>query len=383
MTSPKPLYFATDADIYDLLEPEVKRFNKKCLLELALRRGIILSPSDERVEIIQFISMLPFSQVQLQELCEQIESSGRAQRTSSIRVNSAIADDLVTDTIFGLKHSRSQKDEQWSTVKIDEHYEITVEYTEFNHRKSSLRQRSVNQVTIQVEPTVEGELTIRHTANTKGQEIAKDFLLKLSNDTEDPIPTTPISLAGIADRRVRTSFWVMLIKETDGLAPVSVTKAGVSRDMTSSLVADTSCDGDDASDDDSDNPDATLATGLIRKAVFEGDEVLESAEYQSTQSSFFVYKASWQAVASSGDLYEIEAEFRNPAAAHHFEYIFRSVLRKKESGGYYKTPRRPLPAELRQLSQMLEDSAHAIVTKLFEDEAIPVPPLMEVAAKEL
>ena len=110
MTSPRPLYFATDADIYDLLEPEVKRFNKKCLLELALRRGIILSPSDERIEILQFISMLPFSQAQLQELCEQIESAGRAQRTSSIRVNSAIAEDLVTDTISGLKQSRSQKD---------------------------------------------------------------------------------------------------------------------------------------------------------------------------------------------------------------------------------------------------------------------------------
>jgi hypothetical protein len=41
-----------------------------------------------------------------------------------------------------------------------------------------------------------------------------------------------------------------------------------------------------------------------------------------------------------------------------------------------------LAAELRQLSHMLEDSAHAIVTKLFEDEAIPVPPLMEVAAQE-
>lgn len=353
MTLPKPLYFATDADIYDQLEPAAKRFNKKHLLELALRRGIILSPSDERSDIIQFISMLPFSHAQLEEICQQTETVGRAQRTSSIRVTQDIDEEKVQDAISSLKQSRSNKDEQLSVVRKEDHFEITVEYTEFDHRKSSLRQRSVNQISIQVETSDEGELTVRHTANKKGQEIAKVFLTKLGNDADTPVPTAPISLAGIVDRSLRTSFWVKLIRETDELDPISVTKAGVCREMTSSLNEDTPCDDEDQADDDTDNLDTQLVTGLINRAVFEGEEVLESTEFKRTESSFFVYKASWLAIGATGDKYEIEAEFRNPASASQFEYIFRNVFRKKASGGYYKTPDRLLPAEQRQLSQIL------------------------------
>ncbi len=372
MTLPKPLYFATDADIYDQLEPAAKRFNKKHLLELALRRGIILSPSDERSDIIQFISMLPFSHSQLEDICQQADTAGRAQRTSSIRVTKDIDEAKVRDAVHALKESRSSNDEQLTFTKKEDHFEITVEYAEFDHRKSSLRQRSVNQISIQVESSDEGELTVRHTANKKGQEIAKVFLSKLGNAADTPVPTAPISLAGIVDRGLRTAFWVRLIRETDGLAPISVTKAGVCREMTSSLIEDISYDGDHE-DDANDNLETQLVTGLINRAVFEGEEVLESTEFKRTESSFFVFKASWLALGSTGDRYEIEAEFRDPASASQFEYIFRSAYRKKASGGYYKTPERLLPAEQRQLSQILEGSAHAIVAQIVEGVLIPVP----------
>ena len=80
-------------------------------------------------------------------------------------------------------------------------------------------------------------------------------------------------------------------------------------------------------------------TGLINRAVFEGEEVLESVEFESTESSFFVYKASWLAQGTTGDGVEIEAEFKDPGSASQFEYIFRGVFRKKVSGGYYKRAR--------------------------------------------
>ncbi len=198
-------------------------------------------------------------------------------------------------------------------------------------------------------------------------------MTKLGNDADTPVPTAPISLAGIVDRSLRTSFWVKLIRETDELAPISVTKAGVCREMTSSLIEDTQCDDEDQADDDTDNLETQLVTGLINRAVFEGEEVLESTEFKRTESSFFVYKASWLAIGATGDKYEIEAEFRNPASASQFEYIFRNVFRKKASGGYYKTPDRLLPAEQRQLSQILESSAHAIVTQMAESVFIPIP----------
>lgn len=373
MTLPKPLFFATDADIYDQLEPAVKRFSKKYLLELALRRGIILSPSDERSDIIQFISMLPFSHGQLEEICQHTETLGRTQRTTSIRVTKDISKEKVQDAISSLKQSRSNKDEQLSVVRKEDHFEITVEYAEFDHRKSALRQRSVNQISIQVESSDEGELTVRHTANKKAQDIAKDLLTKLGDDANTPVPTAPISLAGIVDRSLRTLFWIKLIRETDGLSPISVTKAGVSREMTSSLFDNASDDEEEESDDNDENLKIQEMTGLINRAVFEGEEVLESTEFKRTESSFFVYKASWLAQGATGDKYEIEAEFKNPASASQFEYIFRGVFRKKASGGYYKAAERLLPAEQRQLSQILESSAHTIVTEIVESVFIPIP----------
>jgi hypothetical protein len=379
MTLPKPLFFATDADIFDQLEPAVKRFSKKHLLELALRRGIILSPSDERSDIIQFISMLPFSHAQLEEICQQTETAGRSQRTTSIRVTKDIDKEKVQDAISLLKQARSSKDEQLSVARKDDHFEITVEYAEFDHRKSALRQRSVNQISIQVESSDEGELTVRHTANKKAQEIAQVLLSKLGDDANAPVPTAPISLAGIVDRSLRTLFWVKLIRETDGLSPVSVTKAGVSREMTSSLfdhAADEDEDEEELNEND-DNLKIQEVTGLINRAVFEGEEVLESTEFKRTEASFFVYKASWLAQGASGDKYEIEAEFKNPASASQFEYIFRGVYRKKASGGYYKSAERLLPAEQRQFSQTLENSAHAIVAEIAESVFIPIPSFTE------
>lgn len=379
MTLPKPLYFATDADIYDLLEPEVKRFSSQRLLDLALKRGIVLSPATERSELIQYISMLSFSHPQLEELCDLIESTGRTQRSTSIRVNAEIQNDTVTDAIASIRQTRAHKDEQWSVLKKDDHIEITVEYTEFNHRKSSLRQRSVSEITFQVEPTEDGELTIRHTANTKGHEIAKELLKRIENDAETPLPTTPISLAGIADRGTRTSFWIKLIRETNGLTPVGVTKVGVCRDMDTTLFHVASNTDADDLDKDKDCEDDAIAASLIRRAVFEGDEVLDSTEFQNTQSAFFVYKASWLALATSGEKYEIEAEFRNPTAAHQFEYIFRGVYRRKANGEFYKSPSRLLVGEIRLLSQTLEESAHSITAQLFEEALVTAPSVVEVA----
>jgi hypothetical protein len=375
MTLPKPLFFATDADIYDKLEPASKPFSKKHLLELALRRGIILSPSDERSDMIQFISMLPFSHAQLEEICQQTETHGRTQRTTSIRVTKDINKEKVHDAISLLKQSRSNKDEQLSVLRKDDHFEITVEYAEFDHRKSALRQRSVNQISIQVESSDEGELTVRHTANKRGQEIAQLLLIKLGNDPNNPVPIAPISLAGIVDYRLRTLFWVKLIKETNGLTPISVTKAGVSRVMTLSLFDDTSDEDEEESDGNNDSLESKVGTGLINRAVFEGEEVLESTEFKRTESesSFFVYKAEWLAQGETGERYEIEAEFKNPASASNFEYIFRGVFRKKPSGGYYKTADRLLPAEQRKLCKSLEDSAHEIVSEIAESVFIPIP----------
>jgi hypothetical protein len=377
MTLPKPLFFATDADIYDQLEPAVKRFSKKHLLELALRRGIILSPSDERSDIIQFISMLPFSHAQLEEICQQTETAGRTQRTTSIRVAKDIGMERVQDAISLLKQARSSKDEQLSVLRRDDHFEITVEYAEFDHRKSALRQRSVNQISIQVESCDEGELTVRHTANKKAQEIAQVLLSKLGDDANTPVPTAPISLAGIVDRSLRTLFWVKLIRETDGLSAVSVTKAGVSREMTSSLFDHDPDEDEEELNENDDNLRIQEVTGLINRAVFEGEEVLESTEFKRTESSFFVYKASWLAQGATGDKYEIEAEFKNPATASQFEYIFRGVFRKKASGGYYKSAERLLSAEQRQLSQILENSAHAIVAEIAESVIILNPSFTE------
>lgn len=264
MTLPKPLFFATDADIYDQLEPAVKRFSKKHLFELALRRGIILSPSDERSDIIQFISMLPFSHAQLEEICQKTETAGRTQRTTSVRVTKVIDEDKLQDAISLLKQSRANKDEQLSVVRKEDHFEITVEYAEFDHRKSALRQRSVNQISIQVELSDDRELTVRHTANQKGQEIAKVLLTKLENEANTPVPTAPISLAGIVDRSLRTLFWVKLISETDGLTPISVTRAGVSREMTSSLFDIASDEDEEESDGDIEDMESQVVTGLIR-----------------------------------------------------------------------------------------------------------------------
>ncbi|WP_216907970.1 hypothetical protein [Synechococcus sp. CCY 0621] len=371
MTTSKPLYFATDADIFDLIEPEIKRFSKTRLLELALRRGIILSPAEDRVDIIQFLSTLPFSQSQLQDLCDQIESPGRAQRTTSVRINTSAHANTFADTITDLQKARTDKDEQWLVTKKDDCLEIKVGYTELNHRKSSLRQRTENEVTLQVEPTSTGEYTIRHTANPKAKEIAEKLVQKLESRSATPIPIIPISLSGIVDRGARTKFWVELIKQTQGLVPYSVTKVGVCRDMASTpLGADA---GEEDSEEDSESAEELLTAGLIHKAVFEGDEVFESAEFQNTQTAFFVYKASWLADSTSGDRFEIEAQFRDSAAAHQFVYIVKNVLRKKESGGFYKTSQRPSAGEIRELSRALEDSAHLIAAKLEHAFAIPVP----------
>jgi hypothetical protein len=321
--------------------------------------------------------MLPFAHAQLEEICQQTETAGRTQRTTSIRVTKDIDKEKVQDAISLLKRARSSKDEQLSVVRKDDHFEITVEYAEFDHRKSALRQRSVNQISIQVESSDEGELTVRHTANKKAQEIAQVLLSKLGDDANTPVPTAPISLAGIVDRSLRTLFWVKLIRKTDGLSPVSVTKAGVSREMTSSLFDHPPDEDEEELNENDSNLKIQEVTGLINRAVFEGEEVLESTEFKRTESSFFVYKTSWLAQGTTGDKYEIEAEFKNPATASQFEYIFRGVFRKKASGGYYKSAERLLPAEQRQLSQILENSAHAIVAEIAESVFIPIPSFTE------
>jgi hypothetical protein len=360
-------YYAEDKDIFDILMSSRRRFDTETLVALALRRGICLSVETDREKLADYLARLVWSWPELQHLLDLAETPERKEKLTSTRFASGAAVEDIRAAVSTVKEVREAKQDETLTVKMATETKLTVavRYTEFDPSRTRLQQRVEREVSLEIERSDSG-YNVRHQASDRAREVARDIVAKLQEMRGVKFDASEITLRGIGAPELRTQFFVTLMSKMPGFDLRNVTSVSVDRAAAESEGVD--ADEDDV-EGDSATAEAATMLGEVRKAIFQGESLLTSREFQSLKAEgFFLSRAVWRSREEKPDGIEVEfeADFEDAKHCTGFRYNVRGVYERRTRGeeGIKKT-RSPVPAEKRaDLLRSLEEAAQSALDKV-------------------
>jgi hypothetical protein len=357
-------YYADDKDVHDILSSS--RISSKKLLVICRERGIFLSDECTREEVVHYMSMLPFSWSQIQEVMAEIESEDRDEKLTTCQVTARAQMEDMEQAAQKIRETRGEiRAENFDVIqRTDGRLDIKVRYTEPDFQRARLIQRREREAVIEVQKKGDA-FEFRHTQNERTNEIVSELLAALTppDAPEKPVRRT-IELSGIKNHEQRTKFFLNLFGGMEGFQLREV------RDLKVDRLAEES--GSDAEGEDDLQVSEDELKALVRKVALFGENILLSPQYQQlAQAGFFISRAVWTSMETSGNgrLFEFEAEFKDSENATDFAYQVRGVYERDQDGQISQTRAHVGDAEKNQLRSCLESAAYESL-----DDVTPKPP---------
>ncbi len=379
-------YFADDKDIFDLLVAARQKLTPQRLVELARRRGIILSSFDNRDELIERVSMLPFGWHELNELIAATDTADRAENVSSRAVSGAFTPTVMEEAMGALRDSRAQRGETYKVERHNDGLRVEVGYSELDTSRTRLVQRTQREFTLEVEFAASGSVLLRHEDQPRAQEVLAELVTLLATSPDGPVEQRRIELGGIRDPARRTEFFIHLIHGIGAFKFEDVKAVKASQFQSRGAAAAMLSDDDQAIVDDLGEPadadsdeistDEASFIARVKEIAIKGDGILKSSQYeQLSTEGFFVRSIVWTAVEEGklGPRVELEAGFDNPEDGTGFTYGVRGVYGRKADGDIKKSRSPAAPTERTQFLRLLEAAASAALALVTGPKTSPDP----------
>lgn len=348
----KSFFFATDKDIYDALSSKKKRFTKDVLIDICKKRGILISTSEIRSDLISYISMLPHDFNDVDSLMKLIIANTRSERKTSSEIQSEISNSNINSVVNTLKRDREKYGEKYTVItEAKDKVIIKVEYSIQDFGMTRLRQRFEKEDYIEILKE-NGVTKFRRPANERNNEIFKDLIKEVKRTNSDTIKEQDISLSGFKNPELRTLFFVKLVNGIENMDLSDVTHIRVSSFKEANVFEES-----EYSDESKGTKEVLI--GHVKRAALDGVGLLYSAEYQSLKErGFFISSITWNSIEKSGigDKIQFEASFEFPEECNSFVYNVRGFYKKGLDG--YSNTKYPLK-DLSQSSylRLIESSA--------------------------
>lgn len=351
-------YYADDKDIHDILSSA--KISTKRLLSLCRERGIFISEESTREELVHYMSKLPFSWLQMQQVMAEVAREDREEKITACKIETSAPLEQMEQAIQKVKDARGEAlAENYTVTETKEgKLQVKVSYTEPDFQKARLIQRREREATIEIEKSGT-HFQVRHTQNDKTNTIVSEILAQLTPDNADAKPVKrSIELSGIRNHAHRTQFFINLMGGMEGYQLREV------KDLKVDRMADEVPTPEEAEDPETDK---NALKAIVRKVALSGENILISPQYQQlAKDGFFISKAIWTSAetAGKGRLFEFEAEFKDAEKATNFAYQIRGVYDRDKDGELTKVRRELSEDEKSGVKTQLEGAAYESVEKV-------------------
>lgn len=365
MSKSGPLYCVTDKELYDALMSSKQQFNVGALLELARRRGVLLSSNDDRAALADRLSVMVFGCEDIQAIQAVFETAGRGEKTTSFRINTALNSDDLKQIGEDYRSSIGEEEKVVTRPLGSAGYAIDLEYTEIDFSKTRLRQRQTKEAHIEFQ--IEGDHTVvTLPANEKARQAAQSIRERLFARKQVDIGVEEVDFTGVPDADARTTFFTRLVSRLPDFVLDDVMRVSADRGEKehSSDVLD-----EDADDGDANEEASEQMLGIVLAMALRGQSLLSSPEYQAMhEQGFFITNITWSAKRKSSpyELVEFEAGFGEPSLGRGFYYNVRG-WKTARSGEYTKNIKQVPPDEKKRLLRMLEFTAIQVFREVGKD----------------
>lgn len=337
MTVKLPSYYATEKDIFDCLMSAKQKFPNDVLVELCRNRGIFVSEDEPRPALAKYISMLPHSFLQFQEIANHVESASRADKVSSVVIPTSVSKVEIGQAVGALKDSCEQTGETITLTHDGKKSILKVAYSEIDYSKTVMRQRRNRECFIEIEDNGTS-LAIRKPVNDKVDEIFSAFMMKLEETKQQEIVPDAIDLSSVKSPDLINEFFTILIKQIDGFTFHDVTSVKVNNKD----AKNTKEDEDDVEEEKLEAEEDMLV--FIKRAALDGGGLLNSEDYKRLiQKGFYTSNIVWHSILQKPHQpkVEFEAMLGNPGEGSGFKYSVRGVYNWKQD--HHTQTRRPVP----------------------------------------
>lgn len=321
-----------DNEVYAALTNH--KVSKIELAKLFLKRGILVSPKDEKEKSARYFSSFFLSYFDLLAIQDCVSSATTRRemiRTEAFQSDSRINIADVVDTLNTFKESKESATESDGKLTIDsvkitqsgDDILVNFSYSTFNWGNSEFTRRINKRTAFHIRKIDDKTLYLDTATNEEAKlwsaEIA-DLLVKNNDLDKDD----EINLLGITNQKSKRTFFDRLTKEIDGFELSDVIKVDVIKPNEEDV------------DEDGEKPGYK-----IKSAKFHGEGLMQSRELDELLAQdFHLYRISWECVKQGGldkDLYQFEARFVDAENCCGFEYVAKGF--KKHTGiGYASKP---------------------------------------------
>lgn len=359
------LFYATDMDIYDALYAAKLRVTEGVLHDMLRARGILLSEATPREELISYLSSLLHDYHDFSYLMDYITSTSRSEKKTSTSLQTEINTSEITNAFDALKVAREDRNESYSHSVNNNKHIIKVNYTEIDHSKTRLRQRTQKEAIIEID-TSEGVTKLRHPANDRVNEIVGLIINDIEAQKEELVEKQNIDFRGINSHTVRSNFFKKLIERIPDYTPRDVKKIKVNHTTDTDFSIE---------DDDNHHSEPHLSVehemvGIVENALLKGESLLASREFQTlSQNGFFISHIRWVAEKQTTPKQKIEFEalFHDTSNCSEFRYTVLGFYTEVESG--YTKHMKPLQEhEKTPYLKLIEDTAQSIYLEILAEQ---------------
>jgi hypothetical protein len=361
------MFVADNKDIRDLMT-NAAVFTIEYLTRLAFQRGIVVSKSDTREDIIKYMSMLSLDKKQLDELLLAATPHERhpASTARTYPKLNVTADDLCAAVEKLIGERAATHNETVKYHQSGDNVVIKIEYVSFTASRNRLQQERQTHAEIEMNPQT-GSLHVRSTPGPRAAEFVDGVVELIAKEKKQEQPQArKINLTGIKIAEARSQFFLGILKNLKGFGGEEVS------DIRVNLLEeedDDEPDDADSSDDDGGvmkkprfQKQANQLKSKLKHASLVGTDLLTDPVFQGlSKSGFHISRIAWKCTSKrDGSIAELEAWFQEPNEAKNLCYKVRSYAEKDNSdkgNPRLGAAKFPDPTVERTLLAVIEDAA--------------------------
>lgn len=362
MAKARPLYCATDKEIFDALASSSLHFSESTLLRLAKKRGIFYSSQADRVQLCGEISMLTFGFTDVAQIQAEFEKSAKSEKRTFKSLKAILTLNEFRDIAEAYQSEAEAEGDVVSSRNIGvTNFSVDVEYEEVDFSRTRLRQRQRRKATIDFKIS-NGETTISYPANEKVRRIVEGFIERASQKKKEQIAVDEVDLSWISNYDLRTKFFQDLISKVPGFALEDVTNVQVDFADPIPIDADLLEDAENEK-----KAAADEIAGVVKDVALHGKALHLSEEYKRLKErGFFLTNIHWSGrrTETPHEIVQFDAGFDDPAAGVGYKYGVRTWRVTLESGQYAKSWTTIPVDEKDRLSALLQRASMAVYLEI-------------------
>ncbi len=224
---------------------------------------------------------------------------------------------------------------------------LELHYEDIDYARSEFKQVQPRDAIVEFAKNESGAFVVRSTQNSYVDAAVQRIRSSLETIRGESLTTSAITLESHADPKERTAFFESLIKGIPGYAFVTVTEAYCFKPKVAEAIEE-------------DEEKELEEQPYVDRVTLRGQGVNRSFVIDDLyRAGYYIVKVVWQVKSKASldsDIFELEAQFSNPASCTDFSYQHRCVIHCAE--GKPTDKKRP-PGALEQsaIFRLLEQAA--------------------------